>query len=500
MKAKTITTILTALLLTLSVSSFSVDPQLQAELLTDFKNSLPQIGKLIGCATCTALKNKLVSTVDLIGHNTEFIFPVLCALNSKYGDKSMSTKNCIKILGFYKPILLTTFTRLVVEKNDFICGLLLKSCASPDLSFFDHKSYIARILKDAPKTNTRPKPSGKGTYTVLQINDIHIDREYTPGSVANCKNNQLCCRSGSIVKDGQNAVKAGRFGFRGSCDLPQLTFEDWLLFAKEKFSPDFVMWLGDNENHELYASSKEDNLNTTSFIAEKMRAAFPDTPFWLSIGNHEGWPVDNYDMLGLKDAYLLPGLSKAYEQLLGEEEVKQIKRYGYYSQDFDTQKLKIISLFGMSFDNLNFYAYFKAWDPLGQLSWLEKQFADAEEKGYTVFILSHIPIGDDFSVALWMDIFSALSDRYQNSIGGIFAAHTHADHLKFFQRHDGTNKLTAVNLISPSLTTLWSTTPSFRVYHIDKETNQIVDYDQYRLDLNKWNAAPEGQHAEWDLV
>jgi len=37
------------------------------------------------------------------------------------------------------------------------------------------------------------------------------------------------------------------------------------------------------------------------------------------------------------------------------------------------------------------------------------------------------------------------------------------------------------------------------VYEIDSETNQIVDYKQYRLNLTKWNENTTGP-IEWDLA
>jgi len=41
--------------------------------------------------------------------------------------------------------------------------------------------------------------------------------------------------------------------------------------------------------------------------------------------------------------------------------------------------------------------------------------------------------------------------------------------------------------------------PSFRIFEIDSETNQIVDFKQYRLNLTKANENTEGP-LEWDLA
>ena len=41
--------------------------------------------------------------------------------------------------------------------------------------------------------------------------------------------------------------------------------------------------------------------------------------------------------------------------------------------------------------------------------------------------------------------------------------------------------------------------PSFRILEIDSETNELVNYKQYRLDLIKWNQNTAGP-IEWDLA
>ncbi len=41
--------------------------------------------------------------------------------------------------------------------------------------------------------------------------------------------------------------------------------------------------------------------------------------------------------------------------------------------------------------------------------------------------------------------------------------------------------------------------PSFRVFEVDAETNQPINYQQYRLNLTKWNQNTTGP-IEWDLA
>jgi len=41
--------------------------------------------------------------------------------------------------------------------------------------------------------------------------------------------------------------------------------------------------------------------------------------------------------------------------------------------------------------------------------------------------------------------------------------------------------------------------PSFRIFEVDADTNQIVNYQQYRLNLTKWNSNTTGP-ISWDLA
>lgn len=57
-----------------------------------------------------------------------------------------------------------------------------------------------------------------------------------------------------------------------------------------------------------------------------------------------------------------------------------------------------------------------------------------------------------------------------------------------------------MDFIGASLTTYSDHNPSFRVYTMDSETNQVIDYTQYRLDLDYWNKQPATQKAQWDVI
>jgi len=129
---------------------------------------------------------------------------------------------------------------------------------------------------------------------------------------------------------------------------------------------------------------------------------------------------------------------------------------------------------------------------------LREELYDAERLGQSVFIVGHIPPGGWGCDSSWSYRYNALIDRFTNIIRGQFYGHTHHDE---FQVNQGFADKTAVGVLwmVPSVTTYSDLHPSFRIYEIDAETNQPVNFYQYRLDLDKWNQNLTGP-IEWDLA
>ena len=101
-------------------------------------------------------------------------------------------------------------------------------------------------------------------------------------------------------------------------------------------------------------------------------------------------------------------------------------------------------------------------------------------------------------------------DRFANIIRGQFFGHTHHDEFEIVRSYSDDTPAGVV-FITPSLTSyicfdiflcicrMGGLYPSFRVFEIDAETNQPINYYQYRLDLEKWNQNLTGP-IEWDLA
>lgn len=416
-------------------------------------------------------------------------------------NKSTMTKfGCMTLLESYVPIVQKSFTRLFILNKGFICSFMLEKCEETTIDRVEVGPIIDQIYEGMPEGKENP-PTLRKTYKILQVNDIHIDLDYLPGAVANCKDGIVCCRANKTAKE-EPVVTAGYWGTpRGNCDLPRHTFEQFLNNEIKKHNPEFIMWLGDNEVHEVDLVTQDVNVNTTHIIGE-LFAQFANTSrFIVSIGNHENIPPDCLDFNNkTQHNWFFNNLTKAYTPLLTKDELDQISTGGYYTSYIQEHNLRIISLLSAPSDSLNLYQLVRSYDVDGQISWLWNTLKAAEKNNEDVFISIHIPFGNDFSVAMWDDITSALVDRYKNNIKAVFSAHTHNDHVTFFGTRNDREKVVKTQWIGPSMTTWTNLAPSYRVFEIDWDTNQIIDYTQYRLDLNKYNEIGPNATLSWDPV
>lgn len=483
----------TLLLLAVGLASCTVD--VQDKVFDEHSLVREENGSKLGCIICDYLKNQSANALDLLDKNFDAFLHIIC-FKTGYPYQS-----CIRVAKTWEPAVFKGYMRAVINREDLICGLIFKLCDSPDLSFVDVKGYVKNILANKPPIKPRPKPTLKNTYTILAVNDIHLDPQYSTDGAFNCHNTIVCCRKDSTQKVGEKKVKCGPFGMTGPSDLPPRTFEDFLLFQRDVIKPDMMFQMGDNIVHELDKISEQFNLDTTTYISNKITEYLPNTKVFMSIGNHESFPVDQYDQMASDTAWLLPGLAEAYGTAIPQASKDQLSKKGFYSERIPEKNLKVISLFGQVYDSMNFYLLMRTFDPLGQLLWLQRELEASETIDEDVFIIMHIPLGTDFAIAKWNDVFNALMERFANTVVSLFSGHTHSDHLKFLTQSDDKSKVYMQNFIGNSLTTYSNYEPSFRVFKVDSDTNQLIDYDQYRLDLEKWNKVTDPNvHAQWDKV
>ena len=324
------------------------------------------------------------------------------------------------------------------------------------------------------------------SYNIVVINDIHLDLDYKPGSSAECISS-LCCESTSIAKNpsNPNQKKAGYWGTLASCDLPIHTLEESLKVIKEKIKPDMIYWLGDNAVHKIELYNSEMPLEYTKTIVRKFVEILKDYKVFPVLGNHENIPADQYNFLTKQ----FSEITKLYEPIFVDKDTyKQFEENRYY-KFLDTQKNQlIIGLDTTAGDSLNISDQEQFEDPGGQIDWLQKSLKQAEESSQKVHILLHIPVGGFDMKHNWSKHQIVLIRRYRKIVTGIFSGHTHNDQLKwFFDDEDSAEVIVRTEFVMPSQTTSKYGNPSFRNFYVNEFSNEIVNYDQWRLDLAEEN-------------
>jgi hypothetical protein len=74
---------------------------------------------------------------------------------------------------------------VVFNENSWLCSNFLPLCEAPGWVKHDPKEWRQMIDEKYPTTDPSPNPPLEPTdkeYTILQLNDMHIDFEYSYGS------------------------------------------------------------------------------------------------------------------------------------------------------------------------------------------------------------------------------------------------------------------------------------------------------------------------------
>ena len=111
-------------------------------------------------------------------------------------------------------------------------------------------------------------------------------------------------------------------------------------------------------------------------------------------------------------------------------------------------------------------------------------------------MLDHFPINGDFTLYECAKRLRALVDRFDYIIRGYFSGHTHKDDISPIRRYFEPRPIININYIAPSLSSNDGGNPSFRIYIIDSNTKNVIDYTQYRMNMT---ASNEKGVAVWQV-
>ncbi len=274
-----------------------------------------------------------------------------------------------------------------------------------------------------------------------------------------------CCRVNSgLGKD--DSDRAGFWGSPGKCDVPARTVESALNFVGTNVNPDMVLWLGDNVYGSAYNVTQESEtevlIETTGMVKRALSFSGRKIPVFPVLGNHEGFPVDTFNVNKLqKEQWLLNLTGELWNEWLDEAALAQYKKTGYYTQLIEGTSLRIVALNSLLYINDNMHTMVNSTDPLGQVEWLERTLAASERNHESVFVIEHVPIccergaegtNSEFELLETSGRMMTLLERYANTVRGVFAGHYHSDFVRVLKRFVDSTPY-ALEFVAPSIST-----------------------------------------------
>ena len=443
-----------------------------------------QLSRYTHCQKCLTFVKQFKAIKENHGFDKLFsnLKKVFCTLSfvNNFFDEDV----CWGFVDKYGPVFAESFFTKFFS-GYFFCEKIELCQVEVPKNFLIADTYAKKILDDKPNNPKEIPKEGGEVIRMAHITDIHVDPKYQKGYSGNC-NRPVCCRNDSV--QGNPEPHSGKYGFEGKCDIPKVLLESFVDDVIKR-DIDFMIWTGDNAPHDTWEGEQYKVYEITKEIKETIDNQFntenKKIPVFYSLGNHEKYPNDDYKD---NEKEMLGKMAEIFENYLDQNANETFREGGYYSMKYGNTNLRIIALNCLVCDCFNFNLFNSTKEHAKTMfRWLEEELGKAENNGEFVFILNHFPLNGDFTLTECAKRLQALYDRYEYNIRGIFSGHTHFDDLEGISEYFNHDKIIHLNFISPPLTTFVYKLPSYRIYTIDKETMQVLDYEQIRFNLTRSN-------------
>ncbi|KAA0199151.1 hypothetical protein HAZT_HAZT000080, partial [Hyalella azteca] len=384
---------------------------------------------------------------------------------------------CEQMIETSKPQVSWIITHSNLTAKD-VCGVLFvgQDCKSDNP---EREWQIDLPSNEKPPLKNITIAPGSPTLKVLHLADTHFDPYYKPGSNAVCDEIFFCCREESgPVKAPEDA--AGFWGDYRACDLPKWTIEaiyEHILAEHPDIS--FIIWTGDLVPHDVWNTSREGNLNIIRESVATVAQYFPSIPVFPALGNHESDPVNAFSQPYIDNEFSMDWLygevASLWQTWLPEDVATTIAYSGYYIVDLHIVRRWLL------YDSV---------DPGEVLKWMAGELQRAEDDGVYVYLISHIPSGNDCHYT-WSREYSKIVSRYEGVIAGIFYGHTHNDQFQMFFDYDNPSRPIEVGFVAQSQTTYSDLNSGYKIYTIDggheNSTYTVLDHENWYFDLDRAN-------------
>ncbi|XP_046397586.1 sphingomyelin phosphodiesterase-like [Ischnura elegans] len=400
------------------------------------------------------------------------------------------------------PILYIANNSQVPVTAERMCGVVFQNlCPFTD----DAYEWTVDLTKYGEKPELRPFiPNDAGRMKIVQVTDLHYDRNYEVGGNAAC-DEPACCRAGQGHPT-DPSDQAGYWGDYRSCDLPwpavQSLFEN---INANHNDADYIMMTGDLLDHGVWATTVETNKAVIRKVMTEMKTVFGDKQIFPILGNHEASPLNVFPPISVTDEklsinWLYETVADVWSPWLSEDARATILKGGYYTA-LAKPGLRIIGLHNMACYVFNWWVMYNPSDQDGQLEWLAETLWEAEKKGEKVHILSHVPSGSPDCFKVWSREYRKIINRFENTVVAQFTGHTHHEEIHLYYDNEDPTRPTALSFCGGSGTSFTNVNPNYRVYYVDDAGEQptwaVVDYESWIYNLTADSHMAPTHQPDW---
>ncbi|KAI0702327.1 sphingomyelin phosphodiesterase [Cytidiella melzeri] len=435
------------------------------------------------CASCHAIVLPPLQTLALLGDDA-FVSGLIEICET---TKAEDTDVCIGELSRSGPIMahaLRSFEPAGLTATKF-CEAAFGLCQQPPVTPFN-----VSFPKPAPVVKDPIVSKGRTPFKVVHLSDVHIDRNYTVGSDANCTKN-ICCHNfadhvGPITEPAQP------FG-NPKCDSPSDLAQS-LLGAVEEFGHDaaFVIFTGDVVEGDTWLVNKSNSAVDLQEWNNQMAHSIGLTVY-PAIAPVNSFPRNTTPSTVGDSQFVFDTQSAGWEQWIGSTAAEQVHDVsGSYSKVIPGMKLRIVSMNTQYWYKQNFWLYDQESqipDPNGLLAFMVSQLQAAEDAGERAWIIGHIPSGKADFMHDQSNYFDQILQRYQITIAAQFFGHSHKDQFEIGYSDWNNQTAETANIISfigPALTPT-SGNPAFKLYDVDPDTFEVMDMKVYFANISDPN-------------
>ncbi|XP_053699315.1 sphingomyelin phosphodiesterase-like [Sabethes cyaneus] len=408
---------------------------------------------------------------------------------------------CFGVIDINIDIFLHIFDERPNLGADSVCGVIFQSssCVINDPEFLDWSVNVDSGGEPVSQSKHFPNSRGENDIKIVHLTDSHYDPKYEVGYNANC-NKPTCCRNDQGIPDDPEDG-AGFWGDLRLCDSSWASIEDAIDHIVEQH-PDaaYIYHTGDIVDHGVWETSVSHNIRTMNRFHNKLVEAFPNTPVYNAIGNHEAHPTNVFapptvNRLEFSSSWLYNYLADVWDHWLPRSTINTIHQGGFYTA-LVRPGLRMVVVNNQDCYNFNWWIL---WNPgylATQLQWLHDILLHAERNGEKVHLLAHIPYSSSGSTYfVCQREFRRIVERFYDTISAQFNGHTHRDEFNVFYSRENPEFAINVAWNGGSLTASHMNL-NYVVYYVDPETYQVTDFESYIFNLTEANRFPD-RRPEW---